>query len=369
YYVASWLIMRLLQHGYKVRTTIRSYPDKFISPSQEGNLKFDQENAADWRANFLQISRSKLINILVSFGFFPVSSSSCCICSLANTKKDISFLTDLPGATENLQIFSADLDHPVSFGPTIEGCTGVFHVAQPIDFDDKEPDQVKHMRAIDGAIEILKACLTSKTVKRVVYTSSASAVGYNKGSSVVDENMWSDTEFIKSLMPVGASYYIGKTLTEKAVLEFGEKHGLDIVSVIPGYVNGPFICPRIPGSVSISLAMIIGDKDRYRLIAKVPMVHIDDVASSHIFLLEYPEAKGRYICSSVDITIEKMSEFLLAKYPQYQIPPADCLKEVEGFRYPDGSSKKLLDTGFEYKYGLEEMYDGAIQCCKEKGFL
>lgn len=66
-----------------------------------------------------------------------------------------------------------------------------------------------------------------------------------------------------------------------------------------------------------------GDKDQYRLIAKVPMVHIDDVASSHIFLLEYPEAKGRYICSSVDITIEKMSEFLSSKYPQYQIPPAE----------------------------------------------
>lgn len=274
-----------------------------------------------------------------------------------------------------------------------------------MDFDDKEPEQVKHKRAINGAIEILNACLTSKTVKRVVYTSSGSAVGYNKGSSVVDESMWSDAEFIKSLMPVGASYYVGKTLTERAVLEFGEKHGLDIVSVIPGYVNGPFISPRVPDSVSISLAMIMGmchllhlltisfesdyfkilagvkfvlfydwlkhqgrlfhkkfdvvvlsnekgarnfqwknymknlicimatlfsnfqisagDKDQYRLIAKVPMVHIDDVASSHIFLLECPEAKGRYICSSVDITIEKMSEFLSSKYPQYQIPPAE----------------------------------------------
>lgn len=135
-----------------------------------------------------------------------------------------------------------------------------------MEYDDKEPEQAKHKRAINGAIEILKACLTSKTVKRVVYTSSGSAIGYNNGSSVVDESMWSDTEFIKSLMPVGASYYVGKTLTERAVLEFGEKHGLDIVTVIPAYINGPFISPRVPDSVSISLAMIMGMYDSLHLL-------------------------------------------------------------------------------------------------------
>ena len=50
------------------------------------------------------------------------------------------------------------------------------------------------------------------------------------------------------------------------------------------------------------------------------MVHIDDVARAHIFLLEHPEAKGRYICSKDTITMEEMSEFLSAKYPEYSIP-------------------------------------------------
>ncbi|RVW41017.1 Vestitone reductase [Vitis vinifera] len=45
------------------------------------------------------------------------------------------------------------------------------------------------------------------------------------------------------------------------------------------------------------------------------------------------------------------------------------LKEVRGYGIPGVSSKKLLDTGFKYKYGLDEMFDEAIQCCKEKGFL
>ncbi|KAL7203688.1 hypothetical protein ACSBR2_016866 [Camellia fascicularis] len=313
-YVASWLIKKLLENGYRVRTTIRSYnPDN---------------------------------------------------------KKDLSYLTDLPCALERLQIFNADLALPESFDAAIQGCIGVFHVAHPIDFEDKEPEEVKVQRAINGTLGILKACLDSKTLKRVVYTSSASAVVFNdKGLDVLDESDWSDLDYIRSLKIYGASYMISKTLTEKAALEFAEKHGLDLVTVIPTFIHGPFICPRLPGSVHSSMAMILGNKDQYKHLTKVEMVHVDDVASAHIFLLEYPHAKGRYVCSAVRVTIDNMAEFLSARYPEYPIPTPESLKEIERFTYSDLSSKKLLDTGFKYKYGLEEMFDGAIQCCKEKGFL
>jgi len=45
------------------------------------------------------------------------------------------------------------------------------------------------------------------------------------------------------------------------------------------------------------------------------------------------------------------------------------LKDVEALETSGLSSKKLVDSGFKFKYGLEEMFDGAIQCCKEKGLL
>lgn len=48
-------------------------------------------------------------------------------------------------------------------------------------------------------------------------------------------------------------------------------------------------------------------------------VHTDDVANAHIFLFEYPNAKGRYICSAVEITVDKLAEFLSARYPEFQI--------------------------------------------------
>ncbi|XP_048437611.1 vestitone reductase [Pyrus x bretschneideri] len=314
-FLGSWLVMRLLDQGYSVNTTVRSHP--------------------------------------------------------AENQRDLSYLTSLPGATERLKIFTADLSNPDSFNAAVEGCIGVFHVATPVDFQDKEPEQVVTKRSIDGALGILKACLNAKTVKRVVYTSSASAVVFGSGNDVeeVDESFWSDVDYIKAKISYGGSYMISKTLTEKAVLEFSEKYGLDVVTVIPSFVVGPFICPKLPGSVHSTLALVFGNLDQLSFHINTPMAHVDDVARAHIFLFEHHNAKGRYNCSSHVITLVQMAEFLSAKYPEFQIPSVSYLREVKGEKAPGLSSKKLLDSGFRFKYGVDEMLIDAIQCCKEKHYL
>ena len=92
-----------------------------------------------------------------------------------------------------------------------------------------------------------------------MYTSSASTVVFNdKGLVVLDENEWSDVGFIRSLNLFGASYLISKTQTEQAALGFAEEHGLDLVTVVPTFINGPFVCPRLPGSVYTSMALFFG---------------------------------------------------------------------------------------------------------------
>ncbi|KAJ9188447.1 hypothetical protein P3X46_003806 [Hevea brasiliensis] len=262
-FVASWLIMRLLQHGYSVHATVRPDPER---------------------------------------------------------RRDFSFLTSLPGASEKLQIFQADMSFPENFEAAIKGCIGVFHVATPVDFENKEPEEVIVKRTIDGTLGILTACLNSRTVKRVVYTSSASAVEYNdKFVEPVDESFWSDVDYIKSFKSPFAPYKISKTLTEKRALEFVEEHGLDLVTVIPSFIVGPFICPKFPGSVHTAMAMIVGEREQYGALLNISMVHTDDVARAHIHLFEYPDAKERYICSSHTITIEEMSIFLPSiQNSQYQ---------------------------------------------------
>ncbi|KAK1394032.1 Vestitone reductase [Heracleum sosnowskyi] len=313
-YVASWLIMRLLQHGYAVNTTIRS--------------------------------------------------------DRADQKKDVSYLTNLPGALERLRIFNADLDKPESFNDSIQGCVGVFHLAHTIDFEVKEDVETITKRSVNATISILQACLNSKTVKRVVHTSSAATVMFSgKDSGVLDETSWTDVDVVRSLKTVRESYYVSKTLTERAALEFAETHGLDLVTVLPPFIHGPFITPHFPGSVRTSMSMIIDDENPFEFSGNTSFVHMDDVATAHIFLFEYPNASGRYICSGADITLEDFPKFLRQRYPEYKVSSTRFQKKLKDSKTVRLSSKKLLDTGFKFRYGLEQMYDDAIECCKERGLL
>ncbi|KAL1540112.1 (3R)-2'-hydroxyisoflavanone reductase [Salvia divinorum] len=303
-FVGSWLVMRLLQHGYYVNTTVRS-----------------------------------------------------------NT--ELGFLRDLPGASERLRIFEADLNHPDSFRAAIAGCIGVFLVAHqmPTDTTTTNSDET----STTSTLAILLACLDAKTVKRAIYTSSAAAAIFSGNSSTtIDEGSWSDLDLIHKSPPPVAAYATAKTLTEKAALEFGEKHGLEVVTLLPTYIHGPFIGPRCPASVYTLVSMLLGNADSYKYLAgSVDVVHVDDVASVQIFLFESGDAKGRYICSAVGSTIDELYQLLCRRYPHYQIAPPDCSM---GRPY-EISSQKLLETGFKYKYGLEEMYDGAIESCKKLGLF
>ncbi|KAF3440695.1 hypothetical protein FNV43_RR18980 [Rhamnella rubrinervis] len=213
---------------------------------------------------------------------------------------------------------------------------------------DREPEEVVTKRSINGALGILKACLNSKTVKRVVYTSSAATVQFPSNAEAVDEvdeSIWSDEEYIK-------------------------KNGLEVVTLIPSFVVGPFICPKLPGSVWTTLAPVLGNEDGYGVLLKTCMVHVDDIASAQIFLLEHPDAKGRYTCSSDVVTLESLAELLSAKYPEFHMPSKESIKEIKGHKiFPTISSKKLRDCGFKFEYGVEEVYSDAIRCCKEKGYL
>ncbi|RXH93522.1 hypothetical protein DVH24_014098 [Malus domestica] len=258
---------------------------------------------------------------------------------------DISFLTSLPRASSHLHIFNVDLNQPDSFNAAIEGCIGVFHVAHPMPDKELEEDSVTK-KSVQGALGILKACLNSKTMKRVVYTSSAAAAVYSdNGRDSVDESTWSDIEYHRSLKLFGTSYVAAKTKTEQIALKFAEENELELVTLLPPLVVGGFLCKTLPASVYLSLSMILGNQDHYKHLMRQNMVHVDDLVSAHIFLFENPNAKGRYICSSNQITIDEMSQFLSAKYPGFRIPTT------------------------EFKHGVDDMCDEAIQCCKEKGFL
>jgi nucleoside-diphosphate-sugar epimerase len=53
-------------------------------------------------------------------------------------------------------------------------------------------------------------------------------------------------------------YYVAKTLAEQAALQYGSDHGIDVVTIAPSLVAGPFLTPTIPTSVALTLTPITG---------------------------------------------------------------------------------------------------------------
>ncbi|XP_042510762.1 dihydroflavonol 4-reductase-like [Macadamia integrifolia] len=226
--------------------------------------------------------------------------------------------------------------------------------------------------AVNGILNVLRSCLKAKTIRRVVFTSSAGAVArQEKQLPVYDESSWSDLEFIKKKKMTGWMYFMSKTLSEKIALEFAEENSLDLITIIPTLVVGQFLTPWMPPSMITAFALITGyarNEAHYSILKQVKFVHLDDLCNAHIFLLEHPEAKGRYICSSHNTNIIELAKMLRKRFPEYHIP-TEFNFEGESLEVVAFSSRKLTELGFEFKYSLEDMYVGATESAREKGLL
>ncbi|PON34659.1 NAD(P)-binding domain containing protein [Parasponia andersonii] len=276
-----------------------------------------------------------------------------------------------------LKIFGADLTEEGSFDAPISGCDLVFHVATPVNFASEDPENDMIKPAIQGVLNVLKSCAKAKTVKRVVLTSSAAAVSINtlNGTGlVVDEESWSDTEFLSSQMPPTWGYPVSKTLAEKTAWTFAKENNIDLITVIPSLMTGPSLTPDIPSSVGLATSLITGNdflinamKGMQILSGSISISHVEDVCQAHVFLAEKESASGRYICCAVNTSVPELAKFLSEKYPQYKVPTdfGDFPSKAKLII----SSEKLIKEGFSFKYGIEEIYDQTVEYVKTKGLL
>ncbi|CAJ1972462.1 unnamed protein product [Sphenostylis stenocarpa] len=301
-FIGSWLVMRLMERGYTVRATVRD----------PGNMK------------------------------------------------KVKHLVELPGAKTKLSLWKAELGEEGSFDEAIKGCSGVFHVATPFDFESRDPENEVIKPTVNGILDIMKACMKAKTVRRLVFTSSGATLKVTENKKpVYDESCWSDVEFGRRVKMPGWFYFVSKTLAEKEAWNFAKEHGMDFITIIPPLVVGPFLVPTMPSSLITALSPITGKEGFYSIIKQGQFVHVDDLCLAHIFLFEQPKVEGRYICSACDTTIHHIAKLINQKYPEYKVPTKfkNIPDELELVRF---SSKKITDLGFQFKYSLDDMYRGAI---------
>ncbi|KAL9241988.1 hypothetical protein vseg_016036 [Gypsophila vaccaria] len=309
-FIAAYLIKTLLERGYTVRTTVRD-------PGNEEKFRF---------------------------------------------------LWQMKGARERLKIMGADLMTEGSFDEAIRGAIGVFHTAAPVlvPYDDNVYENLVQP-SIKGTLNVLKSCTKATSVRRVVLTSSCSAIRYSSNidmGSPLNESDWSDPEYCKKNK---LWYPYAKTLAEKAAWQIAKESGLDLVVVNPSFIIGPLLAPQPTSTLLLLLGIIKGAIGEYPNQA-IGFVHIDDAILTHILAMEESTATGRLICSSTVAHWSDIIHMLKAKYPSY---PYETKRGTQiGDDKPHiMDSSKILQLGHPGFKSIAQMFDDCIKSFQDKGFL
>ncbi|KAL7605098.1 hypothetical protein Lser_V15G15619 [Lactuca serriola] len=311
-FIASWLVKLLLQRRYTVHATVRSLDDP----------------------------------------------------------KKTQHLLSLDGAKERLSLFEANLTEEGSFESAVNGCECVFHMASPVipSVSVSDPKAKLIDPAVKGTLNVLKSAAKVSSLKRVVLTSSMSAVMFRveprEFGAVVDETWFSDP---KTCEQKKLWYPLSKTLGEDAGVTFCKEKGLDLVVVNPGFVIGPILQPTLNTTSEWVMGLIATGKEIfpdgiYRL------VDVRDVANAHILAFENPEANGRYCVVGVVTRSSEIMKILNKHYPV--LGHSERYKEGNGGEpvpYTVSRAKAEI-LGVEFT-PLEVSIKDTVESLKEKNFL
>ncbi|KAF8781300.1 hypothetical protein HU200_000560 [Digitaria exilis] len=132
-FIGSWLVCRLLDHGYSVHATVKNIQDE----------------------------------------------------------RETKHLQALDGAASRLRLLEMDLLDPASVRAAVEGASGVFHLASPVTLQPpQDPEKELLEPAVKGTLNVLRAAMDSG-IGRVVLMSSKAAMVPNPDwpeDKVIDED-------------------------------------------------------------------------------------------------------------------------------------------------------------------------------------
>jgi dihydroflavonol-4-reductase len=308
------------------------------------------------------------------------------IARLISEGREVRALTRSDGSARSVgslgaHVVRGDVLEPASLREAIDGCTTVFHVAGINAMCRHDPRPMIRTN-VEGSVNVVRAAAAAG-IGRIVYTSSASAIGETEGTVGREDSPhrgWYLSEYERS-----------KHLAERRVLEVAEELGPPVVVVNPASVQGP---GRATGSARLLRDVVNG---RLPLLVEttISLVDIGDCSEGHVLA----EARGtpgeRYLLSGSTITTREAVEVLeriwgLRRQPRFGPPwlakvggaaigtgalllrrdAPVCLEAVRtllhGHRY-DGS-KATRELGLRYT-PLEVTLLRTLEWCAAEGFV
>jgi dihydroflavonol-4-reductase len=187
---------------------------------------------------------------------------------------------------------TGDLLDPASLAAAMDGCGAVYHAAGVNAFC--LPDPAPMIRAnVDGSANVIAAAARAGT-GRVVYTSSAAALGEARGT-VGNEDSPHRGSFL-------SAYERSKYLAERRVLADAERLGVDVVCVSPSSVQGP---GRTHGTARLLMQYVNGQL-RFLVDTRISFLDIADCTAGHLLACEKGAAGQRYVLNGATFTTREL---------------------------------------------------------------
>ncbi|MFZ0042778.1 MAG: NAD-dependent epimerase/dehydratase family protein [Solirubrobacteraceae bacterium] len=227
----------------------------------------------------------------------------------------------------------ADMLDYTAMRRAIRGSEVLFHIAGFVGSNPQELVWRLNAHAPVVAVEAAAA----EGLRRVVVTSTISAIGVANGDGPADEETAYPDEWL------GLVYPDSKHQGERAALEAGERHGIEVVVVNPAYVLGVPVNRDQPGETS---TRTIGNYLLGRLPAVIgaPMnfADVEDVARGHLLAAEKGKPGERYILGGENLTwprlIDRVAKLSGVHFPVMVLPSAIArvgrVREAAGIKGP-----------------------------------
>jgi len=223
---------------------------------------------------------------------------------------------------KNLEFFPGNILNYEEVENSIKNIDFVFHTVGNTTFDPKLK-KIQWLVNVEGTRNILEASIKSGSIKRICYTSTVNSLGIpNPVGSIGDfdnSNPYTNKpklhtfnspketlEFIdkvhKGEIPkwwrkIGIGYFDSKLAAQELVLDYVKKHDLDVVSVLPGTMIGPYDY-LISGAIYIN--SIYNNMIPAILGGGMSLMHVMDAVEGHIMAMEKGKKGERYIITGLE---------------------------------------------------------------------
>jgi dihydroflavonol-4-reductase len=260
------------------------------------------------------------------------------------------------GASSRLELVAAQLSSPQGWAEAVAGCTFVLHVASPVPtvaVKDEEAEVIQP--AIDGVLNVLRAASACPSVRRVVLTSSVSAVNEGRtgewSTHVFDEADWSAVADASKT----SAYAISKTKAEKAAWAFMEtevsaerRATFSLVALNPGFIYGPQASGSASSSATVFTRLLTRELPAVPALV-LASVDVRDVAIAHLRAMVADNVAGERIILVGDQTLSllDMAHLLARNFDPlgYRVPesrlPSFAMRIAALF---DGALKVVLPS-------------------------